>query len=173
VRRSTKPTPPPTRRATGRAAQRPTTPRPWPPSATSTCPTSSVSRPSSRTTASEQQEAARGAVTRLLLDLLPVVDDLDRAIALGAQSEIDVDQFRAGLDLVKRNLGDVLGRHGVEEVDALGHPFDPHRHEALMMRPVTGDDEGRQGEVIEVFQPGFTLNGRVVRPARVVVAGEV
>jgi molecular chaperone GrpE len=118
----------------------------------------------------DRDEAVTSGVAKVLTDLLPVVDDLDRAAGLAADPDVEGPQLQRGLDLVRRNLAEALRRHGVEEVVALGHPFDPHVHEALMSRPA--EDGEQVGSVVEVFSSGFTLNGRVVRPARVVVAQE-
>lgn len=118
----------------------------------------------------EREEAERQATSRLLAEMLPVLDDLERAAALAAGPDLEPGALAPGLDLVRRKLSETLVKHGVAEIPALGEPFDPHVHEALLSRvPDAGQAEGT---VIEVFSPGFTLHGRVVRPARVVVAGE-
>ena len=74
---------------------------------------------------------------------------------------------REGLDLVDRQLGEVLRRHNVEEIAALDTPFDPARHEAMLMV----DDSSRPAQTVcQVMRPGYTLHGRVVRPAQVMVS---
>ncbi len=115
--------------------------------------------------AREQQELHARASERLLRDLLPVFDDLERA--LQAFETADVDSIGDGVALVHRALWTLLEREGVIEIDPKGELFDPHRHEALLSQPA---DEA-EGTIIDVIQKGFLLGDRVLRPARVVVAG--
>lgn len=115
--------------------------------------------------AREQQELQVRAAERLLRDLLPVFDDLERA--LQAFETAEKEAIADGVALVHRALWMLLEREGVAELDPQGEPFDPHRHEALLSQPADAPD----GTVIEVIQKGFMLGDRVLRPARVVVAG--
>lgn len=115
--------------------------------------------------AREQQELQVRAAERLLRDLLPVFDDLERA--LQAFETAEKEAIADGVALVHRALWTLLEREGVAELDPQGEPFDPHRHEALLSQPADAPD----GTVIEVIQKGFMLGDRVLRPARVVVAG--
>jgi molecular chaperone GrpE len=96
-------------------------------------------------------------------ELLPVLDDLERALA--AAEEHEEAKLEEGVRLVHRELAAALQREGLAEIDTDGQ-FDPHVHEALLSQP----SDAEEGSVIEVVQKGYTLGDRVVRPARVVVA---
>ncbi|MDX6506609.1 MAG: molecular chaperone GrpE, partial [Gaiellaceae bacterium] len=100
---------------------------------------------------------------RLVKELLPVLDDLERALA--AAEEHEEAKLEEGVRLVHRELAETLAREGLAEVETDGQ-FDPHVHEALLSQPSDEDE----GTVIEVVQKGYRLGDRVVRPARVVVA---
>jgi molecular chaperone GrpE len=113
--------------------------------------------------ARERQEYVQLANERLLTELLPVIDDLERALAAAEQHE--EAQLEDGVRLVHRSLAALLERHGIEPIETDGK-FDPHVHEALLSQP----SEAEEGSVIEVVQKGYKLGDRVVRPARVVVA---
>src|SRR6185436_13320242 len=105
----------------------------------------------------------------LLRDVVPVLDDLERAIqAAGLDPEGDSDDALAhGVLLVFRSLRDSLGRNGVEAVDPKGEEFDPNAHEALSTVPAEGVESGT---VVEVMQKGYRLGEQLIRPARVVVS---
>ena len=114
--------------------------------------------------ARDQQNLVARAHERLVKELLPVLDDLERALeAAEAHEEAKLEE---GVALVTRSFADVLRREGLEEVPTDGK-FDPHVHEALLSQP----SEAEEGSVIEVLQKGYRLGDRVLRPARVVVAG--
>jgi molecular chaperone GrpE len=113
--------------------------------------------------ARERQELVTLANERLVKELLPILDDLERALV--AASEHEEARLEEGVRLVHRSLGELLARQGVQEIDTAGK-FDPHVHEALLAQP----SEAEEGSVIDVVQKGYTLGERVVRPARVVVA---
>lgn len=115
--------------------------------------------------AREHEELRERAAERLLRDLLPVFDDLERALA--AFETADKEAIADGVALVHRALWTLLEREGVAELDPAGEAFDPHRHEALLSQP----SDRPEGTVIEVIQKGFLLGERVLRPARVVVSG--
>jgi molecular chaperone GrpE len=111
----------------------------------------------------DREEYVTLANERLVKELLPILDDLERALAaVGEHQEATVEE---GVRLVHRSLASLLRRQGLEEIDAAGK-FDPHVHEALLSQP----SEAEEGSVIDVVQKGYTLGDRVVRPARVVVA---
>ncbi len=114
--------------------------------------------------AREQQGMMQRATERLVTDLLPVLDDLERAVA--AFAEHDAEHVREGVELVHRALSTLLAKEGLAEIDPLGLEFDPHQHEALLQQP----SDAPEGSVIQVLQRGFRLGERVVRPARVIVA---
>jgi molecular chaperone GrpE len=117
--------------------------------------------------AREHEELRQRAAERLLHDLLPVLDDLERA--LGAFETAENEAIADGVSLVHRALWTLLEREGVAELDPTGELFDPHRHEALLSQPA----DAPEGTILEVIQKGFLLGDRVLRPARVVVAGAV
>ena len=112
----------------------------------------------------ERHEYVAFANERLVKELLPILDDLDRA--LQAASEHEEAQLEEGVRLVHRSLEQLLQREGVKEIDTSGR-FDPHVHEALLAQPV---EDVESGDVVDVVQKGYTLGDRVVRPARVIVA---
>lgn len=111
----------------------------------------------------EREELSRFALAEPVRDLLPVVDNLSRALAASGQLE----DLRRGVEMTARQLTEVLKRWGVEEVPAVGHPFDPRMHEAVTR--VESDDVD-EPTVVEEFQRGFLLRGRLLRPAMVRVA---
>jgi molecular chaperone GrpE len=115
--------------------------------------------------AREREQVLAQANERLVTNLLPVFDDLERA--LEAFEGNDPEQIRQGVALVHRALHTVLEREGITEIDPGGERFDPHEHEALTTQVVPGTAEGT---VLQVIQRGFKLGDRVVRPARVIVA---
>ena len=107
-------------------------------------------------------ERAKGGLVR---ELLPVVDNLERALESAEESE---QHLAEGVRLVHSDLVSVLQRNGVEQFDPRGEEFDPTVHEALSTR----DEEGAEpGVVLDVVEKGYRLNGTVLRPARVVVSG--
>jgi molecular chaperone GrpE len=113
--------------------------------------------------ARERAEYVALANERFVKELLPILDDLERALdAVGEHQEAAVEE---GVRLVHRSLASLLERNGVKEIDAEGK-FDPHVHEALLSQP----SEAEEGSVVDVVQKGYTLGDRVVRPARVVIA---
>jgi molecular chaperone GrpE len=103
-------------------------------------------------------------VTRLAKELLPALDNLDRAIAAAPPGQ---DSLTEGFRLVHAELTAALARLGIEGYVPKGELFDPNQHEAMAQHPVEG---AASGTVIEVYQPGYRLNDTILRPARVVVA---
>jgi molecular chaperone GrpE len=114
--------------------------------------------------ARDQQQLVARAHERLIAELLPVLDDLERA--LSAAEVHDEATVVEGVRLVQRALVESLAREGLQEIDAEG-AFDPHVHEALLAQPAEGVEPGT---VLQVVQKGYRLGDRVLRPARVVVA---
>jgi molecular chaperone GrpE len=113
----------------------------------------------------DQQSLVARAHERLVKELLPVLDDLERALeAAEAHEEAKLEE---GVALVTRAFGDILRKEGLEEIQTDGK-FDPHVHEALLSQPSEADE----GSVLEVIQKGYRLGDRVIRPARVVIAAE-
>ena len=113
--------------------------------------------------ARDQESLIARAAERLVKELLPVLDDLERALV--AADEHEEAQLEDGVRLVHRSLADALRKEGLEEIPTDG-AFDPNIHEALLSQP----SEAEEGAVIEVLQKGYRLGDRVLRPARVVVA---
>ena len=114
--------------------------------------------------ARDQENLVARAHERLVRELLPVLDDLERA--LEAAEKHEEGKLEEGVRLVHRALADALAREGLAEVEVDGK-FDPHVHEALLTQP----SDHEEGSVIDVLQKGYRLGDRVLRPARVVVAG--
>ena len=113
--------------------------------------------------ARDQQELVARAAERLVRELLPVVDDLERALeAAAAHEEATLEE---GVRLVHRALADALAKEGLAEIPTDG-AFDPHTQEALLSQPSEADE----GTVIQVLQKGYSLGDRVLRPARVIVS---
>ncbi len=113
------------------------------------------------------EKAHKFAVERFASDLLAVCDSLDMALA--AEGEASIETLKEGNVATRKLLGSILQRFGVEELDPQGEPFDPSQHEAVTMQ---ASAELEPGSVMSVFQKGYMLNGRLLRPARVVVASE-
>ena len=112
----------------------------------------------------DQANLVARAHERLVNELLPVLDDLERALEAAEQHE--EAKLEEGVRLVHRALADALQREGLAEIETNGR-FDPHVHEALLTQP----SDAEEGSVIEVLQKGYRLGDRVLRPSRVVVAG--
>ena len=114
----------------------------------------------------DQERLVAHAHERLVRELLPVLDDLERALEAAARHE--EAQLVDGVQLVERALRGALAKEGLTEIETAGQ-FDPHVHEALLTQP-SADTE--PGTVLEVVQRGYRLGDRVVRPARVIVSSE-
>jgi len=113
--------------------------------------------------ARDQANLAARAHERLVKELLPVLDDLERALEAASQHE--EAKLEEGVRLVQRELQEALGKEGLVEIETNGK-FDPHVHEALLSQPSEQDD----GAILEVLQKGYRLGDRVLRPARVVIS---
>jgi molecular chaperone GrpE len=116
--------------------------------------------------AREQAAFAERANERIVKELIPILDDLGRALEAGSQHE--EAKLEEGVRLTHRALAELLAREGLTEIETEGR-FDPHVHEALLSQPSEADE----GSVIEVVQKGYKLGDKVLRPARVVVAAPV
>ena len=110
----------------------------------------------------ERSRLLETASERLVVELLPVLDNLDRAL----EAEGDI---REGVRATRDQLAVVLGNEGLLPIASDGQPFDPNVHEAVMGLP---SDEHEEGTVLQTFQRGYVLNGKPIRPAKVVVAGQ-
>jgi molecular chaperone GrpE len=118
-------------------------------------------------TLKQQTNAVELASQPVVVRLLEVLDDFELAL-MAAEQQPDFEKFRKGVELVYAKLADVLRAEGVKRIDAEGAPFDPELHEALMQ---TGEGDGEL-VVADVLRPGYTLKGRVLRPAGVRVHKE-
>ncbi|HEY7197755.1 MAG TPA: nucleotide exchange factor GrpE [Gaiellaceae bacterium] len=113
--------------------------------------------------ARDQESLVARAHERLVKQLLPVLDNLERALVAAAEHE--EEQVLEGVALVERELRDALRKEGLQEIETDGR-FDPHVHEALLTQP----SEAEEGSVVDVLQKGYRLGDHVLRPARVVVS---
>jgi len=113
-------------------------------------------------TLKQQSHAVELAAQPVVARLLEVLDDFDLAL-MSAEQQPDFEKFRKGVELVYAKLRDALRAEGLERMEAEGKPFDPEQHEALMQ---SGEGEGEL-TVADVLRPGYTLKGRVIRPAGV------
>ena len=112
----------------------------------------------------EQERLVAHAHERLVRELLPILDDLERALEAAERHE--EAQLVEGVKLVEQSLRSALRKEGLAEIATDG-PFDPHVHEALLTQP---SDDAESGAVLEVVQRGYRVGDRVVRPAKVIVA---
>ena len=113
----------------------------------------------------DRKDMIEWAAADVINDVLAVADDFDRALAAPAPPE--AQSFKAGLELIQRQLAEMLKKRGVTTVDALGADFDPHLHQAVAYEEIAG---AREGEVVEVMARGYKLGERLLRPALVKVA---
>lgn len=118
-------------------------------------------------TAKEKIELSKTASESIMVDLLPILDDFERAIQTMENKETDANY--EGVVLIYNKLKRALEQKGLEEINAKDAVFDTDEHEALTNVPVT--DESQKGKVLDVIQKGYKLNGKVIRYARVVVGG--
>jgi len=118
-----------------------------------------------RRTEKERREQAERVAGDLLLEVLPIIDDFERALtaATGEQAEA----YRTGVEIIYKQLLDLLKRRGVRPIDAVGQDFDPHLHQAVTTELRQG---AREGEVLEELRRGYRIGERLLRPAMVKVA---
>jgi len=114
----------------------------------------------------ERQTLADAAAASIIEELLPLVDDLERALRAEPGAE-GAEAYRKGVELIHRQLMETLRKRGVRAVEALGADFDPHYHQAVAHDVAEGH---REGEVIEEYRRGYMLGDRLLRPAMVKVA---
>ena len=115
---------------------------------------------------SRQEGEARAAAQKesLIVELLPVIDNLERALAAGSSQ--NTAQFHQGVEMTLKQMQQLLRQHGVESEEILGKPFDPHRHEAISQGCITTQPDHA---ILEVIQRGYLKGAKVIRPAKVVV----
>ena len=114
----------------------------------------------------DRQSTAESIAADVVRDLLPLVDDLERALKADTGAD-GAEAYRKGVELIHRQLLDILRKRGVKAIEALGADFDPHFHQAIAHEPAEGR---RDGEVVEEFARGYMLGDRLIRPAVVKVA---
>jgi molecular chaperone GrpE len=113
----------------------------------------------------ERFEDSKRATARVIEGLIPVIDGFEHALA--AHREAEYENYRKGFELIYKQLLDNITKLGVERIDPVGKPFDPHLHQAMDRTETT---EHKDGTILQVFQPGYVFHGRVLRPAMVRVA---
>jgi molecular chaperone GrpE len=113
----------------------------------------------------ERRELSEYAAADVLLELLPIIDNFERALQAPAGG--DTEAFTRGIELINKQMLDLLRKRGVTLIDALGADFDPNVHQAVIHEP---SDEHREGEVMQELQRGYKLGDRLLRPAMVKVA---
>ncbi len=113
----------------------------------------------------DRKDMIEWASADVLTELLSIVDDFDRAVAADAPPE--AQPYKAGMELIQRQLAELLKKRGVTTIDAIGADFDPHQHQAVAYEEVDG---AREGEVVDVMAKGYKLGDRLLRPALVKVA---
>lgn len=117
--------------------------------------------------AREKDELRQYAASRVLEDLLPALDNLGLGLAAADQPNASVQTLKEGVAMVQTQLKSTLEQHGLKEINPAGQAFDAHQHEALAQQPSAEADEGI---VLNVIRVGYSLNGRLLRPASVVVS---
>lgn len=120
-----------------------------------------------RRTLREKEELRQFAASRVLEDLLPVIDNLGLGLAAAKAPNADLKTLVGGIAMVAEQLKSSLANHGLKEVNPAGQPFDPNLHEAISQQPSA---DIADGSVVTVVRVGFTLNGRLLRPASVIVS---
>ena len=113
----------------------------------------------------EREQFVQFANETLISELLPIIDGFARAMD-AAQKVKAGEEMIKGLALIKKQLEDVLKKHGIEEIEALGKPYDANVHEAILQK----EHEGPENVIIEEMQKGYSLHGRVIRPSMVIVS---
>ncbi len=119
-----------------------------------------------RRTNQEKEQLSGFVKGNVLADLLPVLDNFERAVQSPAEG--DAKTFLDGFVMIHQNLMATLQKHGLEPIEAVGQPFDPNLHQAIMR---VETDEYPEDTVVEVLQTGYTVDGRCIRPAMVKVSG--
>jgi len=118
----------------------------------------------------EKDELRQYATSRVLEDLLPVLDNLSLGMAAASQPNADVKTIVEGIGMVQTQLKTALYQQGLKEINPAGETFDAHQHDALSQQ---ASDDVAEGDVLNVIRVGYSLNGRLLRPASVVVSSGV
>ncbi|WP_411343228.1 nucleotide exchange factor GrpE [Paenibacillus sp. WLX1005] len=120
-----------------------------------------------RRTQKEKEDLAKYASAGLITELIPVIDNFERAMATKPDSP-ELESFNKGVDMIFRQLSDVLKNTGLTPMESVGQPFNPEFHQAVMQ---VESDEHEEGTVVEELQKGYILKDKVIRPAMVKVSG--
>ena len=120
-----------------------------------------------RRTIREKEDLRTTATGRVLEDIFPVLDTLAMTIAAAKQPKADLKSLVGGVDMVLTQLKNALLNHGLKEINPAGQPFNPHEHEAISHQP---SKDVKEEHVLNVVRSGYSLNGRLLRPAAVVVS---
>jgi molecular chaperone GrpE len=120
-----------------------------------------------RRTVREKDDLRATATGRVLEDIFPVMDTLGLAINAAKQPNADVKSLVGGVEMVLAQLKTALANHGLKEINPAGETFDPHQHEAISHQP---SETVKEEHVLNVVRTGYSLNGRLLRPASVVVS---
>ncbi|CAI6017629.1 nucleotide exchange factor GrpE [Cohnella sp. JJ-181] len=120
-----------------------------------------------RRTLKETADLQKYASVKLVTNLLPVLDNFGRALETSSEGT-ESDSFVKGIDMINRQLWQVLEAEGLKAMEPVGQPFDPELHQAIMQ---VESEEYEEGVVVEVVQPGYWLSDKVIRPAMVKVSG--
>lgn len=118
-------------------------------------------------TLKEKAELIRSGSERILLDVVTVVDDFERALE-NISTAKDIDAVKEGVDLIYSKFANFLSKHGVKEIDTIGHAFDTDKHEALTTIPAQSESD--KNKVVDCVQKGYTLDDKVIRFPKVIVA---
>lgn len=121
-----------------------------------------------RRTARERDDLRAFAAANVVEELMPVLDNLGFALIAAKAPNAELKSLTEGVEMVANQFKTALGNHGLKEVNPAGEAFDPNLHEAVSQQP---SDEVEEGKVLQVIRVGYTLNGRLLRPATVVVSG--
>jgi molecular chaperone GrpE len=120
-----------------------------------------------RRTLKEKEELTQYASLKLVGQLLPVMDNFQRALQTGGEGA-ESESFAKGVDMIYRQLSQVLEAEGLKPMESVGQPFDPELHQAIMQ---VESEEHEDGIIVEVIQPGYVMKDKVIRPAMVKVSG--
>lgn len=118
-------------------------------------------------TLKEKAELLKSGSERVLLDIIAVVDDFERALDNISKTE-DIDAVKEGIDLIYSKFTNFLTKHGVKEIETIGHAFDTDKHEAVTTIPAQSEED--KDKIIDSIQKGYTLDDKVIRYPKVIVA---
>lgn len=118
-------------------------------------------------TEKEKADLVEYGKEQVILDILPVIDNFERALEASHGDNEEIASFKEGVNLIYRQFKGILEKIGVKEIEALGQIFDPYKHHAVMQEEV---EDKKENEIIEVFQKGYMFNNKVIRPSMVKVA---